>query len=111
MTAETTTKPAQIYTTKYSTIDHKNSEKFKDSVLELIVYEQNLTLILDLSIVKEMYSSGIGVLIFLDSYLKDNNGELKLIGLNKNLRERFGIKSLDKIFKFYATIEDAQKST
>ena len=106
----TATKPAQIYSPKYSTIDHNNSEMFKYSILEKIIDSENLTLILDLSNVKEMYSSGIGVLIFLESYLKDSNGKLKLAGLDKNLLTRFETRGLHNIFEIYETIDAAQQS-
>lgn len=64
-------------------------------------------LIIDLSNVKYMDSSGLGVLVALLKLLKSEQGSLKLVALPLKVRKIFDLTRLTKFFDIYETAEEA----
>ena len=80
-----------------------------DKVKELI--EQNKTnVIIDLSNVKWMNSSGLGTMMGCLTSLKNANGDLKLCGVTEKVKSLFMITKLITLFETYATADEALKA-
>ena len=52
-------------------------------------------------------SSGLGALVSLGKRLRELGGDLRLTGLNDDLRTLFDLTRLDALFPLYATRDDA----
>jgi anti-sigma B factor antagonist len=52
-------------------------------------------------------SSGLGALVSLSRRLRDAGGDLRLVGLNDDLRSLFELTRLDQLFPLFATRQDA----
>lgn len=78
-------------------LDISNSEDFKAKLSEL--YEQGYDkIIIDLSEVKMIQSSGVGALLSFNDNLIKNGGELKIINVNNDyLKKVFKMTNLNKI--------------
>jgi len=87
--------------------DMINSNKIKNQILEKISYRLCKDIIVDLTDLNYMDSSGLGVLIGLHKQCKLNGKKLKIFGLSKQLKELFVLTSLNKILNIYDTLEDA----
>lgn len=89
--------------------DMLNSSKIKNQILEKVSDTFSKDLLIDLTDVSYIDSSGLGVLIGLHKQCKLNGRKLKIFGLNKNLQELFSLTSLDKILNIYDTLEKAME--
>jgi anti-sigma B factor antagonist len=67
-------------------------------------------IIIDLSEVKFVNSSGLGNIVRAFSTVKDAGGALKLSGNTEKIEGLLSITKLDSIFEQYPTIEEASKS-
>lgn len=65
------------------------------------------TLIIDLTDVAYMDSSGVGVLVHVFQKVKGYRGKLRLVGMRERVRSVFEITRLDKYFVICATEEEA----
>ena len=52
-------------------------------------------------------SSGLGALVSLSRRLRDAGGDLRLVGLNDDLRSLFELTRLDQLFPLFATRDEA----
>lgn len=77
-----------------------------EKVKELID-ESKLKVVVDLSHVKWMNSSGLGTMMGCMTSLKNAGGELKLSGVTEKVKSLFMITKLITIFDTYDTVEDA----
>lgn len=93
----------------FGDFDVLNSGEIKNKILEKVSDVVSKDLVIDLTNVSYIDSSGLGVLIGLHKQCKLNGRRLKLFGLNKQLEELFSLTSLDKILNIYNTFEDAIK--
>lgn len=64
--------------------------------------------IVDLSQVQHISSSGLRVLVSFYKKLLSVQGKLVLVGLNQNLKKIFKIVELDTVFETYDSIEEAK---
>lgn len=88
-------------------LDASNSEKFKKSVAEtLSSYDK---VVIDLSRVEFVDSSGCGALLSCLRQLGDRGGELKLSGVQKNVQRLFELVRMNRIIDIYPSKEDALK--
>lgn len=85
------------------------SLKFNQTLSNLID-EGNVNVILDLSEIELMNSSGLGIIIHSVNQLKQNNGSLKLAKVSDKIRQIMEITKLNSIFESYDTIEEAVES-
>ena len=67
-------------------------------------------IVIDLSKVKWMNSSGLGILISGYSSVKNKNGNMKLAKVNKMMQGILVMTKLDTIFDSYNTVVEAIKS-
>lgn len=75
-----------------------------------LIDEGKTRVIADLSQVNRMNSSGLGILISGLTTLRNNNGDLKLVGVTSNIESLLIITKLIKIFESYKTVDEAVKS-
>ena len=87
-------------------IDMKCSAKIKDKFKEIFRQKPH-SVIVDMTEVNFMDSSGLAVLIGALKLSRINNSELKLTGLTKDVRDIFEICRLETIFQFFDTTDEA----
>ncbi len=64
-------------------------------------------IVTDLSQIEFIDSSFLGALVKGLKYAMENNGDLRVCGLNPSVKTMFELTKLDNIFKVYKTREDA----
>ena len=64
-------------------------------------------LVVNLSKVTMVDSSGIGTMIRAHSAIKATGGKLKVVGANTTVRQAFHVTRLDKVFEFHDSEESA----
>lgn len=86
-------------------LDARIATDFK-SKLNQLVRSGNVNIVLNLSQVDFIDSSGLGALV---SVLKavGNNGEIKLCGVREGVRSIFELTRLDQIFSFHYSEQEA----
>jgi len=72
--------------------------------------EKKQKLVMDLSKVNRMNSSGLGILINTLTTFKQNGGELKLASLTDRVKGLLTITKLNTIFETYETVDGALDS-
>ena len=77
-----------------------------DKVKELIGDDKK-KVVIDLSRVKWMNSSGLGTMMGCMTSLKNSEGELKLSGVTEKVKSLFMITKLITLFETYDTVEEA----
>lgn len=83
-----------------------NRQEFKQAILDAV--EQGVKLVVaDFSTSGYIDSSGLGALVSLSRRLREAGGDLRLVGLNDDLRTLFELTRLDALFPLYATRADA----
>jgi anti-sigma B factor antagonist len=88
-----------------SVIDASVSILFKGQVVDSI-QKGHQRIVLDMSEVASMDSSGLGVLISLFKTTK-HDGSLVLCNLNKTVKNLFRITRFDKVIPIYDSLDDA----
>lgn len=79
----------------------------KNYLKPLIQDEKTRRLIINLTEVDFIDSSGMGVIVTTFKGLRDRKAQLKLCGLNKGAQEVFEMTKLDEIVDIHETEEDA----
>lgn len=83
-----------------------NRQEFKQAILDGV--EQGVKLVVvDFTTSGYIDSSGLGALVSLSRRLRETAGDLRLVGLNDDLRSLFELTRLDALFPLYATRDDA----
>lgn len=83
-----------------------NRQEFKQAILDAMEAGARLVVV-DFSGSPYIDSSGLGALVSLSRRLRDAGGDLRLVGLNDDLRSLFELTRLDQLFPLYATRQDA----
>ena len=86
-------------------LDASNAGEFKRDVAPLL--EANTKLVLDLSRLRFVDSSGLGAFISCLRKLNAKGGELKLCGMSKQVRAVFELVRMHRVFDICATSEEA----
>lgn len=86
-----------------------NRQEFKQAVLEEIEQGARLVLV-DFTNATYIDSSGLGALVSLGKRVRDMGGDLRLVGLNDDMRSLFELTRLDALFPLFASKDDALKS-
>ena len=82
---------------------------FKEKMIDLLD-QGNKKIIIDLSDVDVMNSSGLGILITAVTILKDNNGALRLINVSDRINNLLKITKLTTVFEIAESYDQAIKS-
>ncbi len=88
-------------------VDMFSSPQARNAIMEL-VKKRVPKVIVELSDVSYMDSSGVATLIEGLQLCQKYNGRLVVAGLRENVREVFELTRLDKIFKIYVDVEAAK---
>ena len=86
-----------------------DTKDFND-LLHKLIDEDKKKIVLDLSDVKFMNSSGLGMLISGLTTMKKNDGFLKLAGATEKIESLLIITKLITIFESYDSVDEAVKS-
>jgi anti-sigma B factor antagonist len=87
-------------------IDMKYSVELKDKFKELF-RERPLLLVVNMTHVDFMDSSGVATLVEALKWCRHNGSELRLVGLSERVRSIFEVCRLDTIFQFYNNESEA----
>jgi anti-sigma B factor antagonist len=87
-------------------IDMQCSVRIRNKFIELLRDKPPL-LVVNMTKVEFMDSSGLGTLVEALKWCRQNNGQLKLAGLTQGVRNVFEISRLESIFKIYDTETEA----
>jgi len=82
---------------------------FQDRIYKAI-REGKTQVIVEMSKVKWMNSSGLGTLMAGLTTLRSSDGDLKLAGLSERVRRPIEITKLNQVLLMYDTVEDAMNS-
>lgn len=83
-----------------------NRQELKQKILEALEAGDRKFLI-DFTRTGYIDSSGLGVLVSLSKKIRDEGGDLRLAGLNEDLRTLFELTKLDTLFAISDTATDA----
>ena len=86
-------------------LDASNAGEFKRDVAPLL--EANTKLVLDLSRLRFVDSSGLGAFISCLRKLNAKGGDLRLCGMSKQVRAVFELVRMHRVFDICATSEEA----
>lgn len=87
-------------------ITSENSPDFKAKIL--IEAQPNLkALIIDISKVDTIDSSGFGAFLLADRQLREHDIPTIIVGVKENIKYLFEILKLDRVFNFYNTVDEA----
>jgi anti-sigma B factor antagonist len=87
-------------------LDVFTSPKLRERLLD-IVEGGGLHLIVDLSDVEFLDSTGLGVLVGIYHRLQAHDGSMTFVGASERLRRVFHVTRLDKIFVIHPSLDDA----
>jgi anti-sigma B factor antagonist len=83
-----------------------NRQEFKQAILDAVEQGARLVVV-DFTNSGYIDSSGLGALVSLSRRLREAGGDLRLVGLNDDLRTLFELTRLDALFPLYATRSEA----
>lgn len=87
-------------------VDVFTAPEFKDAINEAI--ESGLVdLVIDLSQVSYMDSSGFGILLSATKRVRPKGGSINLVGSNEAIERMMKITRLDTVFNLYKTVDEA----
>ena len=86
-------------------LDESNASELKRDIAPVL--QANTKVVLDLSRVRFMDSSGLGAMLSCLRTLSARNGELKVCGMSKQVRGAFELVRLDRIFEIYPNRAEA----
>ena len=85
-----------------------NRHELKERVSEAVDFGSRKVLV-DFTRTGYIDSSGLGALVSLAKKLRETGGELRLAGLNEDLRTLFELTKLDTLFAITASADEALK--
>lgn len=100
--------PVTFVSLQADSLDASNTPEFKKSVSSVI--EPNARVVLDLSQVQFVDSSGCGAILAVLRQLTPAGGDLKLCGVTKPVRTLFELVRMHKILEIYNSRDEAVKS-
>jgi len=86
-------------------LDASNTEESKRDIAPVL--QANTRLVLDLSRLRFVDSSGLGAMLSCLRQLNAKSGDLKLCGMSKQVRALFELVRMHRIFDIYGTREEA----
>jgi anti-sigma B factor antagonist len=89
-------------------LDASNAGEFKRDIAPLL--QANSKLVLDLSRLSFVDSSGLGAMLSCLRQLSAKGGDLKLFGMSKQVRALFELVRMHRIFDIYGTKDEAVRA-
>ncbi|MFQ5822655.1 MAG: STAS domain-containing protein [bacterium] len=90
-------------------VDLYSSPNLRKRLIKLTDVETG-TIIVDLSMVKYMDSSGVATLVEALQKVEKYGGKLKIANLQTGVKDVFELSRLDKVFDIYDTVDDAKEA-
>jgi anti-sigma B factor antagonist len=87
----------------------ENADLFRNKLYELIEQKKK-NIVVDMTNVKMVNSTGIGILISGLTTLKNASGDLKLAHISDNVKGVLSITRLNNVFHIYSNVDEAVKS-
>ena len=97
-----------VATVPVDELDASNAGEFKRDVAPVL--QANTKVVLDLSRLRFVDSSGLGAMLSCLRQLSAKSGDLKLCGMSKQVRALFELVRMHRIFDIYGTKEEAVKA-
>jgi anti-sigma B factor antagonist len=97
-----------VVTVPADELDASNAEEFKRDMAPVL--QTGTKLVLDLSRLRFVDSSGLGAFISCLRKVNANGGDLKLSGMSKQVRSVFELVRLHRVFDIFATSEEAVRA-
>jgi anti-sigma B factor antagonist len=95
-----------IFSLKNTTVESKVASEFKAKLLILAQPDID-ALILDLTNVQAIDSSGLGALLLAHRQLKEHSIPVILVGVQEFVMSLMNMTRIDELFEFYDTLEEA----
>jgi anti-sigma B factor antagonist len=89
-------------------LDASNAGEFKRDIASLL--DTNVKMVLDMSRLRFVDSSGLGAFISCLRRLNAKGGDLKLFGMSKQVRAVFELVRMHKVFDILGTRDDAVRA-
>ncbi|MDX1672069.1 MAG: STAS domain-containing protein [Balneolaceae bacterium] len=86
-----------------------HAEDFRDDLHKLIENDKK-NVVVDLSKVKFMNSSGLGILIGGLTTMKNAGGDMKLAGATEKIQSLLMVSQLNRVFDNYETLDEATEA-
>jgi len=104
----------EVYNAKVITVKGKlrggpEAEDF-NNILQSTITNNKKNVVVDLSDVGYVNSSGIGILVRGFTTMKNAEGDLKLAGISDKVKGVLAITKLNSVFEQFPTVEEAAKS-
>jgi anti-sigma B factor antagonist len=93
----------------HHTLDETTIQQMHAEVARAAAQKSNLPVILDLSNVSFVPSTGLGALVSLMRSIKKEGRRFILVGLQPDVRTALAVTHLDKLLEIHTSIEDALK--
>ena len=103
-------KAAIVTLTNEKILEDKDIAALQESIMSVIEQTERINLILDFCNVRFLSSAVLGLLIRVTKKIYEQDGQLRLCGINPKIYEIFKITRLTKIFDIYPDIEAATES-
>ena len=87
-------------------LDVAGAPTLKDAISDAVKSER-ARVVIDLEGVSFVDSTGLGSVIAALKQIKSSNGDLRLAAPNQQVRVVLELTTLDRVFPYYATVEDA----
>lgn len=99
-------RPAEKIMALDGVLNSETAFRFRDFVRE----HESATLVIDMSRVRSVDSSGLGVLIGMYASFERTCGRLLLAGLNDRIWDLFRLCKIEDVFTRYPTVADAENA-
>jgi anti-anti-sigma factor len=97
-----------VFTLKNQKVDSSISPELKAKLL-IIAQPDIEALVIDLTLVEMIDSSGIGAFLLAERQLSDNGVPMMFVGANNMIIDTLKLLNLDELFDFYETTDEAVK--
>lgn len=95
-----------IFSIEEEKITHDHAAALKETIF-LKIAEGFSRIILDLSKVKEIDSSGLGALLFAKRQADGSQGDLKLVTTSESVQNMIRIAQLSRVFDLHNSVQEA----
>ena len=91
-------------------LDEANIAEIGEQLATLVDKEERPRIIISFASVDHLSSAALGTLITINNKVKNKGGQLRLSDINPQIYEVFTITKLNKLFKIFPTVREAQES-
>jgi anti-sigma B factor antagonist len=100
----------QVEFTSRKILDEANIAEIGEQLSALVEKEERPRVIISFAAVDHLSSAALGTLITINNKVKQRGGQLRLSNINPQILEVFLITKLNKLFRIYPTVKEAQDS-